>query len=118
MAKRGRPVKYNADKMVKVLEEYTNNTEIPILKEVCYQNKWNDRYIHELAAKNENLSESINNLLMKKDSHLERLGLQGKIDRGVAIFSLKQLGWKDNQQIDHSGSVNIIVETPGVDDGV
>lgn len=118
MAKRGRPVKYNADKMTKILKEYTTNTEIPILKEACYQNGWNDRYIYELAAKSESLSEAINSLLMKKESQLERLGLQGKIDRGVAIFSLKQLGWKDSQQIDHSGSVNIVVQMPGVEDGV
>lgn len=31
---------------------------------------------------------------------LERLGLKGKINSTLAVFSLKQLGWRDQQQVD------------------
>lgn len=33
---------------------------------------------------------------------MERGGLEGKIDKTMAIFSLKQLGWKDRQEIDNN----------------
>lgn len=94
--------KYKLKNLCKIIDDYTNNTEIPILKEVCYQNELNYTYVMQMRAKEENeeLSNSIKRLLEKKESQLERLGLLGKIDRGIAIFSLKQLGWKDKPEQD------------------
>ena len=31
---------------------------------------------------------------------LEKLGLKGKINTTLAVFSLKQLGWRGQQQVD------------------
>ena len=85
--------------MVDIIERYTDDTEIPILKEVAYQNYWNYDTIMKYQRVNENLMQSIKRLLNKKESQLERKGLNKEIDRTVAIFSLKQLGWKDRQEI-------------------
>lgn len=92
--------KYELKYLCKLIDEYTDNTEIPILKEVCYKNGLNYSYVMQMRAKQENeeLSNSIKRLLDKKESQLERLGLTGKIDRGMAIFSLKQLGWRDKPE--------------------
>jgi hypothetical protein len=92
-------IKYNIDEMVDIIERYTDDTEIPILKEVAYQNYWNYDTIMKYQRVNENLMQSIKRLLDKKEAQLERKGLNKEIDRTVAIFSLKQLGWKDRQEI-------------------
>lgn len=96
---RPQSAKYDKDFMLSTIEEYTNNTDIPILKEVCYLNYWNSDYVLELRRNDEELSRAIKRLLDKKESQLERKGLNKEIDRTVAIFSLKQLGWKDKQEI-------------------
>ena len=41
----------------------------------------------------------------KKEAQLERLALRKEINHTMAIFSLKQLGWKDTQDIAHSGTI-------------
>ena len=93
----GRPPKpkYELDFMLEQIDEYTNNTEIPILKELCYQQYWNYDYIIKIKAEKEELGRSIKRLLDKKEAQLEKLSLNRIIDRTTAIFSLKQLGWKD-----------------------
>ena len=35
-----------------------------------------------------------------RDKCSKRLGLKGKINSTLAVFSLKQLGWRDQQQVD------------------
>lgn len=82
------------------LEEYTEKTKIPILAEFAYQNRIARQ---ELYAHPE-LADAIKELIDKKEFGLERLMLSGK--PGVAagcIFSLKQLGWKDKQEVEHTG---------------
>lgn len=101
---RPKKAKYQLKNLCKIIDEYTNETSIPILKEVCYQNNLNYSYVMQMRTKEENveLSNSIKRLLDKKEAQLERLGLTGKIDRGMAIFSLKQLGWKDKPEQEDS----------------
>ena len=91
--------KYNIDNMIKIIDEYTKNTDLPILKEVCYKNKWNYDTIMKYQRDNELLMQSIKTLLDKKETQLERGGLLGKYNNTMAIFSLKQLGWRDNKDI-------------------
>lgn len=91
--------KYKTENLVALLDKYTNDTDIPILKEVCYQNYLNYDTIMKYQRTDELLMQSIKRLLYKKESQLERKGLNKEIDRTVAIFSLKQLGWKDRQEI-------------------
>lgn len=109
----GRPKsdKYDIDKMVNIIEEYTNDTELPILKEVCYLNNWNYDYIMQMQRDNESLSHSIKTLLNKKEVQLEKGGISGKYNNTMVIFSLKQLGWRDKQDIDiHSEELSKVKE--------
>lgn len=93
----GRPPKpkYELEFMLGVLENYTEKTELPILKEVCYKNDWDYDYVIEMARDKPELSLSIKKLLNKKEAVLEDGGLKGKYNHTMVIFSLKQLGWKD-----------------------
>ena len=72
---------------------------IPIFKECCMKNHWNPQYVEELARNNDELSASIKGLISWKEILLEQGMLYGTIKHGAAIFSLKQLGWRDNQNI-------------------
>ena len=88
--------KYKITDMIEKIEIYTDNTFVPILKEICYKNHWNYVYVMELQKKHIKLSESIKRLLDKKEADLERGGLNGTLEKTTVVFSLKQLGWKDN----------------------
>ena len=72
---------------------------IPIMKECCLKNGWNPIYVDELARENEDLSIAVKELISWKEVLLEQGMLYGTIKHGAAIFSLKQLGWRDNSQI-------------------
>jgi len=97
--------KYDVDKMIEIINEYTDNTAIPILKEVCYLNGWSYKYVYyKLSDNNECLKEAIQRLLDKKEAQLERLALIREIDSKMAQFSLVQLGWRNEQNIKHSGA--------------
>ena len=106
----GRPKKYVEAEMVDIIDKYTDEEDIPILKEVCYLNRWNHKYIYELAEKHSGLSESIKRLIQKKEVQLEKLGAMGVINPTLAIFSLKQLGWKDRQEVENTTKSKIIIE--------
>ena len=103
-----RPVTYTKevlDKISKQIRKYTEETEIPIVAEFCYMN---DIRKQTLYAHPE-LSDSIKYLIDKKEAQLERKCLAGEISNSMAIFSLKQLGWTDKQEIEHSGQGQLVI---------
>ncbi len=95
--------KYRIKDMVKKINEYTDNTklpDIPILKEICVENDWNYDYVMQLQRNNKELSQSIKRLLMKKEVLLEKGMTGGQLVASASIFSLKQLGWRDEAKIE------------------
>lgn len=95
--------KYKIKDMVKKINEYTDNTklpDIPILKEICVENDWNYDYIMKLQRNNDELRQSIKRLLMKKEVLLEKGMTGGQLVASASIFSLKQLGWRDEAKIE------------------
>lgn len=95
--------KYKIKDMVKIINEYTDNTklpDIPILKEICVENDWNYDYIMKLQRNNDELRQSIKRLLMKKEVLLEKGMTGGQLVASASIFSLKQLGWRDEAKIE------------------
>lgn len=99
----GRPTEYDIPKMIEIIKEYTENTDIPILKEVCYKNHWHYGTVRNLELKNQDLNDTIKELLDKKEVALESGALNGTLNKTMAVFSLKQLGWKDRQDVVLSG---------------
>ena len=95
--------KYKIKDMVKKINEYTDNTklpDIPNLKEICVENDWNYDYIMKLQRNNDELRQSIKRLLMKKEVLLEKGMTGGQLVASASIFSLKQLGWRDEAKIE------------------
>ena len=80
----------------KAMDEYTKKTVIPILAEFSY----NYGIIREEMYKHPELSYAIKNLMAKKEFQLEKLAMTNKTNSTFAIFSLKQMGWRDNHTIE------------------
>lgn len=106
MKKKGDKTKTDEQKneILRKLLEYIAKTDIPILAEFSYQNNVRRQYLYE----NPLFSDAIKGLIEKKESQLERKALNKEIDKIMAIFSLKQLGWRDIQDVNLSGGVTIL----------
>ena len=109
----GRPKKYTKEfieELHKKFIEYIDFNDIPILSEFASKNGLYRQQIYELF-KDPPYNDAIKMCHTKKEAGLERNGLLGKIDRSVAIFSLKQLGWKDTQTIGfHEDKDELVIE--------
>lgn len=104
--RRGRPYKYDYEKLTDDLLDYIDRTDIPILAEFCYEQGILRENIYAMAERNGNLKYAIKRCIERKEVQLEKKSLSGDVDKTMAIFSLKQLGWKDKQEIEHSGGMN------------
>lgn len=96
-AKMGRPPKLDEpDKadLLEKFEKYIEETEIPILAEFTYKNGINRPWIY---AQPDFLT-LIKRCMEKKEAALESGTLRGTLNPAMAIFSLKQMGWKDRQE--------------------
>jgi hypothetical protein len=104
IVKLGRPPKYTPEEIQRIqglLNQYINDTEIPIIKEFCYLHNVSRDDIY-----NYDEFESLRVKAMdKKEAQLEKLGLEGKINPAMAIFSLKQLGWSNEPQPEPADTV-------------
>lgn len=92
------PKLINKEKTLQALEDYIRTTDIPIVAEFAYLHNMSCKYLNE----NNCYADPIERLLTKKQANLERRCLEGQIDKTMAIFSLKQLGWTDNVKHDIS----------------
>jgi hypothetical protein len=114
MAKRrmidGRPRKYDGADLAIKMEKYINETEIPIIAEFAYQNNIPKARLYEQPE----LDELLKKCTAKKEAALERKSLAGEVNTTQAIFSLKQLGWRDKQQHELTGADGgpIVVKLP------
>lgn len=100
----GRPKVYTDEYISEIVDKiicYTEETEIPIIVEFCYKNNIRKQALYDY----EGFSDSIKALIEKKEAQLERKALNKEIDHTMAIFSLKQLGWTDKSEVEHSGKV-------------
>jgi len=95
----GRPIEWTPQRIealrVKFLQ-YIKDTEIPIIAEFAYLNGTYRQLLYDLPE----FSDAIKLCISKKESALEKKGLTGEVNTTMAIFSLKQLGWKDKQEVD------------------
>ena len=109
MAKVGRPKLWD-DKQIEeikeMLSEYIESNDIPIIAEFAYQNKLSRQSLYDQKE----FSTLLKRCIDKKEAQLERLGLSSAIEKSMAIFSLKQLGWSDKQEVKTSGEEVIKVK--------
>ena len=102
----GRPVKYTPEVIQEIkdaFEKYIRETEVPIVAEFAHQYGLPRAKLYEIEELNYTVKECID----KKEAQLERLGLTNQVNTTMAIFSLKQLGWRDKHEVEHGGSIVI-----------
>jgi hypothetical protein len=107
---------FMANEINSYVDECMRKKRVPIFKEVTVKEGWVYFYVERIRhdERYKKVDEAIINLMDAKEYMLERLGLDGKIDKTMAVFSLKQLGWRDNQNIELGGqkdnSLNITIK--------
>lgn len=116
----GKPIKYTYKFKVKLLEKfvkYIDTTEYPTMPDFCVKNSIAKQRVYDFST-DTNLTEEdrqnqplgiyyldcIKRMNDKQEAFLEENGLVERINVPFAIFKLKQLGWTDKQQIDHSAT--------------
>ena len=102
----GRPRTFTDEQVAEIREklvQYIATTEIPIVAEFAYQNDINRQILYDYPE----FSTLTKKLIAKKEAQLERKGLMNEVNSTMAIFSLKQLGWTDKQEMKIEGG-----ETP------
>ncbi len=104
----GRPRKYNkkeVDDLLVKFEKYIKNTKIPIIVDFCAKNGIIKQTLYDYPE----FSTLLKRCTEKKEANLEILTLKGSINAPMAIFSLKQLGWSDKKEVEHSGSLGVTI---------
>lgn len=102
-----RPKEYTKERIEEILislNTYIAETEIPIVAEFAYKYNIRRGTLYDFPE----LLDAIKGLIDKKEAQLERKALNREIDHTMAIFSLKQLGWRDKKEIEHSGEIKTI----------
>lgn len=97
MAKVGRPPKVREADMPELVEKfrkYIEDTDIPIIAEFAYQNGFGKQYFYDRPE----FSDLLKIAIAKKETALEIGTLKGTLNPTMAVFSLKQLGWKDRAE--------------------
>ena len=98
--------KYDPAYVVKKLNEHTKNAEIPILAACCYENGWSRRHMYKLRDKHPEIGHAMEELQLRKEAVLEHGGLTGKFQPTMCALSLKQIGWREKQEIDNNVRVD------------
>lgn len=104
--KPGRPPKVPPMELLERLETYIAVTDVPKVAEFAYLNDYDVGSLYDIPE----ISQALKKLIAKKTAVLEDIALQSGRNSGTAsaaIFSLKQLGWSDKQEIAHSGGVHL-----------
>ena len=94
-------------------KKYIDNTTLPIIAEFAYMNEIDRNYLYDNAI----FSTLLKRCIAKKEANLEKGALTGKLNPSMAIFSLKQLGWKDKQADEMQQQPVINISLKGVSNG-
>ena len=92
-----RKKKIPLNELVAAANHYADTAPIPIVKEFALQVGYAREYLYELASLHpkSGLREALQRIIDQKEIILEKGALTGALDRSMAIFSLKQIGWRD-----------------------
>jgi hypothetical protein len=106
-----RPREIDREQLLERFLQYIDRTDIPIVAEFAVLQGLYRQQLYEI----DELSDAIKQCTSKKEASLERKGLAGEVNCTMAIFSLKQLGWKDVQRQELSGPDGGPIETKNAD---
>lgn len=106
-----RPREWDRADLLEKLLDYIDSTDIPIIAEFAHMHGVLRSKLYEM----DELGDALKACVQKKEFALESKALKGDVNCTMAIFSLKQLGWKDVQQREHSGATAITITNTDAD---
>jgi hypothetical protein len=112
-----RSIKESKEYRVKLLQkfyQYIEDNEMPIIQEFCYKNDVLREQLYSYASQHQDgWSSALKKAISKKESYLERNLIANKVSVPGAIFSLKQIGWRDDPQLNVNKGDSISIEVTG-----
>lgn len=97
-----RPREWDRAALLEELLTYIDVTDIPIIAEFAHTHGVLRSYLYEIPE----FSDALKACVQKKEWALEQKALAGNVNCTMAIFSLKQLGWKDTHEQTHKTDPN------------
>lgn len=94
-----RPREWDRQALREEFLQYVEKTDIPIVAEFAYTRGVSRDQVYEWPE----LTDALKACIAKKESALESKALAGKVNCSMAIFSLKQLGWSDRNDLTVKG---------------
>lgn len=118
-----RPQKVTDKQLIKGAKEYLDwckeKDTFPIIKEFALRMGISYNRLVERCQESEELSNAIKAIGDTKQIVLERGAMTGKYHPSMAIFSLKQMGWRDKPDADEIGNKDTeesgVIQIPMVD---
>jgi len=97
----GQPKKFSPEQVKRLKEKfelYIEENSIPIIMEFTYKNNITKDILYDYAE----FSDLLKKCVEKKQANLEKATLANKVNTAMAIFSLKQMGWRDRSETEHT----------------
>jgi hypothetical protein len=98
----GRPFSIDREELKLKMLDYLNGEGYKTITNFCVKNRVSRRYLYTLCDQDEELKHISEQILLSREDHLEKGGLSGDLNAGMAKFALSQLGWSEKQEIDHT----------------
>ena len=83
------------EQIIDGVDKYLKTANPPIIAEYAHSLGITRQRLYQIADKDEAILDAIKRIVEAKEVMLEKKGLTGEYSATMAIFSLKQLGWRD-----------------------
>lgn len=94
-----RPREWDRAELLEQFEQYIESTDIPIVAQFADSAGIDRQRLYEW----DEFKDALKRCVQRKEAQLEFMALSGRVNCTMAIFSLKQLGWKDTHHNEHTG---------------
>lgn len=113
----GRPAKYTLkyvnEEADRLLKFFKNKTTI-FLKEFAVYRGYSRQRLSEFGKISPKFSDALKVCKDIQEMRIATGALKGKYNASFAIFALKNVaGWRDKQEVDHSGGLNVTITNYG-----
>ena len=104
----GHPIEYTPERIQEIkeaMERYIDENSVPIVAEFAYLQRIRRQKLYEIPE----LADTLERLINKKESQLEKGGLSNVLNASMAKFSLAQLGWSEKQETKVTGDIPVSI---------
>lgn len=98
----GRPFSIDREQLKLDMLAYLESDGYKTITNFCVKHRVSRRYLYVLCDQDEELKHISEQISLTREDYLEKGGLSGDINAGMAKFALSQLGWSEKQEIDHT----------------